>query len=110
MQGFFVAALFNSIALNIELYLSAFNIIPATNQHVRTWKNVLPTFGDGRYAFGGGKAIIDLEILFGKNSGKKESEPQSLFMKKHGIEKRANTTGKQHLDEKCIKFGFIFFS
>ena len=48
-------------------------------QHVKTWKNVLPTFDDVGYAFGGGKAIIDLEILFERNSGKKKKGIRTMI-------------------------------
>ena len=43
-------------------------------QHVKTWKNAVPNLDDLGEAFGSvvNEAIIDLEILFGRNSGKKK--------------------------------------
>jgi hypothetical protein len=43
-------------------------------QHVKTWKNVLPEIDEIAKEFDSGthEAIIDFEILFGRNSGKKK--------------------------------------
>jgi hypothetical protein len=43
-----------------------------TLQHVKRWKNLLPEIDEIGYAFGEGEAIIDFEVLFGRNSGKKK--------------------------------------
>ncbi len=44
-------------------------------QHVHTWNNRLPELDEVGYAFGAGDAIIDFEVLFGRNSGKKKRHP-----------------------------------
>jgi hypothetical protein len=36
------------------------------------WKNILPSTEEIGCTFGGGTAIIDFEVLFGRNSGKKK--------------------------------------
>jgi hypothetical protein len=41
-------------------------------QHVRMWKDVLPDIEEIGCIFGGGTAIIDFEVLFGRNRGKKK--------------------------------------
>ena len=61
-------------------------------QHVKTWKNALPTPDDVGYAFGGGKAIIDLEILFEKNSGKKKKGIRTTIL----FDKVWNEWKKEH--------------
>ncbi len=61
-------------------------------QHVKTWKNAVPNLDDLGEAFGSGvnEAIIDLEILFGRNSGKKKKGIRMTvrFMRMPDIEKK----------------------
>jgi hypothetical protein len=51
-------------------------------QHVKMWKNLLPEIDDMGKAFGSGthEAIIDFEILFGRNSGKKKKGIRTTIM------------------------------
>lgn len=64
---------------NFYVYLYRRSPYEKRLQHVKRWKNYLPNSEEIGCTLGGGTAVIDFEVLYGRYSGKKKRSKRAVL-------------------------------